>query len=885
MTEPFSITEFEIRNLTFTYPERRMPALSSVSMTVQKGEFLVLLGPSGCGKSTLLRHLKTVLTPHGTRSGEILFEGKVLDTQDFRTQSARIGYVHQSPDDQIVTDKVWHELAFGAESLGFDPAYIRRRTAETASFFGIQTWFHKDVRELSGGQKQLLNLASAMISDPSVLILDEPTSQLDPIAASEFLSTLSKINRELGVTVILTEHRLEEALPLADRAVVMEGGHILCGGTPADIGEKLYRADSRIFASMPAAMRVWAGVGGKGPCPVTVRDGTGWLTARAKETPLLPLPELPVAEKEPSQESIVIEVDEAWFRYERDLPDTVKGLSFRQEKGSFTALLGGNGTGKTTTLKILSGVLKPYRGEVRVQGRVGMLPQNPQALFLKKTVREDLFSVFEACPVPDAETRTAKTVELCRLSALLDSHPYDLSGGEQQRAALAKLLLTDPDILLLDEPTKGLDAGYKRVLASMIADLKLAGKTILMVSHDVEFCAEYADRCAMFFDGAIVGEDIPRRFFSGNRYYTTAVNRMAHELLPTAVTAKDLIISCGGTYETTPVAPDIHPEPITESASLQRKKETLSPLRRIGVAITGTLSLLLLIPILRSMDISAGLDESNMLTGRAGSMLYAAWLIVILLFACFLSIPGKGNTAHISPVSKEKLSHRTILGAVMILLAVPLTLFFGVSVLGGTKYYFISLLVLFECMLPFFFIFESRKPQARELVVIASLCALGVAGRAVFFMLPQFKPVMAITILAGVAFGGESGFLVGAVTMLVSNVLFSQGPWTPWQMFSMGMIGFLAGILYGKGLIQKSRLSLAVFGAVSALVIYGGIMNPASALMWSQEISWKIILSYYITGFPMDCVHAIATFLFLWFGAEPILEKLDRIKIKYGLLA
>ena len=219
----------------------------------------------------------------------------------------------------------------------------------------------------------------------------------------------------------------------------------------------------------------------------------------------------------------------------------------------------------------------------------------------------------------------------------------------------------------------------------------------------------------------------------------------------------------------------------------------------------------------------------------------------------------------------------------LILLLIPLTLFVGVYYFAGRKYYFISLLILLECMLPFFLIFEGRKPQARELVLIAVLVALNVAGRAAFFMLPEFKPVVAMTILAGVAFGGETGFLVGAMTMLVSNMLFSQGPWTPWQMFAMGIIGWLAGVLYRKGVLRRGRLSLCIFGVICSTVVFGGIMNPASALMWSNTINWKIILSYYITGIPVDLVRAVATFFFLWLGAEPMLEKLDRIKTKYGL--
>lgn len=427
---PPRTTCLKIQNLTFSYPEQRRHALEGVTLAVQPGEFLVLCGPSGCGKSTLLRQMKTVLAPHGQCTGKVRFEGAPLDGMNPRRQSQAIGFVQQSPENQLVIDKVWHELAFGLESLGYDTPTIRRRVAEMASFFGIQTWFYNNVAELSGGQKQLLNLASIMAMQPRLLILDEPTSQLDPIAASDFLAAIGKINRELGTTVVLTEHRLEEAFPLASRVAVMDKGRLLYTGTPDKVGEAL-------------------------------------------------------------------------------------------------------------------------RGAVSTHGPVGVLPQNP---------------------------------------------------------------------------------------------------------------------------------------------------------------------------------------------------------------------------------------------------------------------------------------------------------------------------------------------QARELVIIAVLCAIGVAGRAAFFMLPQFKPVMALTIIAGVAFGGETGFLVGAMTMLVSNVLYAQGPWTPWQMFCMGIIGFLAGVLFRKGWLRRSRESLCAFGVFAAIVIYGGIMNPASALMWPDELNTGVILTYYLCGFPMDCIHAAASALFLWFGAEPMLEKLDRIKVKYGLV-
>ena len=518
-----------------------------------------------------------------------------------------------------------------------------------------------------------------------------------------------------------------------------------------------------------------------------------------------------------------------------------------------------------------------------------MLPQNPQTLFVKKTVREDLFEIFSGSKLPkrQQEERMARMVQLCRLDTLLDRHPYDLSGGEQQRAALAKVLLLQPEILLLDEPTKGLDAEFKQLFAEILRALLAQGVSLLMVSHDVEFCARYAHRCALFFDGSVVTEATPRAFFSGNSFYTTAANRIARPLEPHAVTAEDVMTVCGSDVPPMPElpleAPPL-PEPAEETPDWKPKKLPLWRKVLAAVSAAGALAIYLYatnITELSSAVTTNGLTES----GEKQLGLYLLFCGFVLLFALAIGRRSKPIVTQM-PVEKRKLPKRTVAMAVSALLLIPVTLFIGVFYLERQQYAIVSVLVLLECMLPFFLVFEGRKPQARELVVIAVLCAISVAGRAAFFMLPQFKPVMAMTIIAGVSLGGESGFLVGALAMLVSNMFFSQGPWTPWQMFCMGIIGFLAGVLFRKGLLRRTRGSLGAFGVFSAIVIYGGIMNPASVLMWAntETLTWKVLLTYYVTGFPLDCVHAAATAFFLWIAAEPLLEKLDRIKRKYGLM-
>lgn len=563
-------TLLEIRDLSFAYPKEEKRALNHISLAIKEGEFIVLCGKSGCGKSTLLSHLKTPLTPHGKRKGEILFKGMPLNGMPNREQSHRIGFVLQNPDNQIVTDKVWHELAFGLESLGVPNSEIRIRVAEMASYFGIQGWFYKNVNELSGGQKQLLNLASIMAMHPDILILDEPTSQLDPIAASDFLETVKKINRDMGTTIILTEHRLEDVFPAADKVIVMDQGEILASGGPAYIGQVLKAENHQMFLAMPVPMQIYSKINSDDECPITVRDGRQWLDHICEEKGIQPVHRDDIIEnrrkrdKKKEEKKVLLECKDLWFRYEKETPDVVKGLNMKIYEGEFYCLLGGNGTGKTTTLSLISRLRKPYRGKVLLNGKdirkysdkelfrgyLGVLPQNPETLFVKKTVELELFEMIGGPKEHindeyslDMEKKEAVEgiIKVCHLEGLLHRHPYDLSGGEKQRLALAKILLLRPKLLLMDEPTKGLDSYFKEEFAEIIRLLLAQGVTIFMISHDIEFCANYGDRCGLFFDGSIAASGTPVEFFAGNNFYTTAANRMARKYLPDAVTGKDVV--------------------------------------------------------------------------------------------------------------------------------------------------------------------------------------------------------------------------------------------------------------------------------------------------------------------------------------------------------
>ena len=556
----------KIENLSKTYGknEAKVDALKNIDLTIESGEFVVICGKSGCGKSTLIRHLKTVLTPYGKRQGKIYFKGRPLDIVDDRTQSSEIGYVLQSPENQIVTDKVWHELAFGLESLGYDNKTIRLRVAEMASFFGIQTWFGKNVTELSGGQKQLLNLASIMAMQPSVLILDEPTSQLDPITASDFLKTIKKINEELGITIVMVEHDLEEVFNMADRIILMDEGEIIIDDKPKNIGGKVKQLIPEMFEAMPSPIKIASSLN-TNETPITVKEGRYFINELFANEEVAYTRIEDDKENNISEDKAAIKMKDVWFKYEKDGNDVVKDLNFEVKSGEFFCMVGGNGTGKSTTVSLICGIRKPYRGKIEIFGKniqeyknkelfdnnLAILPQDPQSLFVKNTVEKDLYEMLPKFGMSKKEKaeKVAKVARLVEIEDLLNHHPYDLSGGEQQRAALAKVLLLEPKLLILDEPTKGLDAHFKIKFAKMINKLIESKVTVVMVSHDIEFCASYAHRCALFFDGNIVTSNTPNKFFSGNSFYTTVANRMSRQVFENAVTCEDVITLCNGNKE------------------------------------------------------------------------------------------------------------------------------------------------------------------------------------------------------------------------------------------------------------------------------------------------------------------------------------------------
>lgn len=454
-------------DVTFRYPGSRGDVLSGVSMAVPAGAFALLVGGTGSGKSTLLSLAKPQIAPAGDRAGQVRVFGRPVDGLD-GAEACEVGYVFQDPDNQIVCDSVWHEMAFGLENLGTPQGEMRRRVAEASYFFGMGPWFHSDTDALSGGRKQLLALASTLVMQPRVLLLDEPTAQLDPIAARNFLHALFRVNRELGCTVVVATHEPELmadyatcAFELVDGAVrpVEDLGRFKCEAALAERG-------ALCDANAPAAV-----------------------SARG-----------------------------AWFRYRRDDDWVLRGLDLEVRQGEVHALVGGNGCGKSTLLALIAGTRRAQRGEVRSAiSAKAMLPQDPKALFAEERVDEELME-WAHIGGYSADEVQAMMGEL-GLADRAGLHPYDLSGGQRQMLALGKLLLVHPRLLLLDEPTKGLDRAAREHVAGMIEAARRDGVTVIVSTHDLAFVRRVADRVSLMFDGELACTEPVGEFFRNNLFY------------------------------------------------------------------------------------------------------------------------------------------------------------------------------------------------------------------------------------------------------------------------------------------------------------------------------------------------------------------------------
>lgn len=535
----------KLENVSFQYPDMETYALKNISLNVKEGQFVVVCGPSGCGKTTLLRLLKKELSPVGTRNGDILYAGNTLHDWDDRTLIEDIGFVFQHPDNQIVMEDVMQEIVFGMENLGYSNGDMRKRVAEMVHFFGMEHLLNKKTSQLSGGQKQMLNLLAVLLLQPKVLLLDEPTSQLDPVAAKDLIGMLERLNKEMGMTIIMTEHRLEELFAIADHVVMMDQGSMVYEGESREVIDAVYEQRDDVFMSyLPSVSRLYVekeAQPSQKHIPLTVKESKEWMST-------LPMVEDRLdtfVEQIEHLEKPMLSVQKAYFQYNKHAPMVLKNISLDVHEGEYVALIGGNGSGKTTLLHLCLGIIKAQRGSAKLAGksvhalhgkalfeRVAYVPQNPNTYFIQDTIEKEMNDVVKRHSLENGAEKINDMLELFGIAHLRDRHPYDCSGGELQRAALACMLLGNPDILFVDEPTKGLDPIAKENFANVLETLHEQGQTIVMVTHDIEFAAKHASRCAMMFDGQITADGTPDDLFRGNYFYTTSINRatrMSHQ--------------------------------------------------------------------------------------------------------------------------------------------------------------------------------------------------------------------------------------------------------------------------------------------------------------------------------------------------------------------
>lgn len=516
---------YEINNLTFRYMLSDRNSLKQVSVKIKKGKITLIAGPSGSGKTTLLRHLKKELEPKGERSGIVLYDHQELEHLDDVRSVKEIAYLFQNPSAQMVMDTVWHEIAFGLENLGMPYEQMKRTVAEIVNYFDLQKIYHENIDELSGGQKQLVNLAAVMAMHPKVLILDEPTAQLDPAARKDFLVMLQKLHKEFGLTIILTSHNLEDVMEMADECIILDDGKVIEHGNPKQVAENLQKKQHPFEQSLPQILRL----------EEKFQIEPTFLMEEARKQ--ISKKEYQLAKKQSSIGKTVLSISHLYAGYVRG-KDVLSNLSVDVKEREIFAVVGANGSGKSTLLSCLAKQMK-FDGKLKCKKKITYMPQDPTLLFVKDQLFTDLKEMGH-----DQEEKINELLEMAGLVKEKQSHPYDLSGGQQQMAALIKVLLADPEILLLDEPTKGMDREHSRKFGNLLRKLTDQGKTIFIVSHDLEFCAEYADRIGMMFDGKIEGIDEPSEFFSQNYFYTTECAKITRDFEKVIILPQEVVSVC-----------------------------------------------------------------------------------------------------------------------------------------------------------------------------------------------------------------------------------------------------------------------------------------------------------------------------------------------------
>lgn len=536
----------QVKQLTFTYPQQTIPALQNIQLTVRPGDFLALVGATGSGKTTLLKQLKRELIPAGTTQGQVWYAGQAVQTLDQATSAQQIGFVAQNPQTQPIMATVMEELTFPLENLGYSSDVINNRVAELANFLGLDQLLTRAIKTLSGGQVQLVNLASVLALKPRLILLDEPTAQLDPTTAQNFLNVLRQVHDELGITIVLTEHRLSRVLALANRLVILQHGQLIYDGGVSD-GLRKMATVPELAAFVPPIPNFF--LQQRIPVaslPLSIPAGRRALAAEKAHFRLIP--RTPVAAE---QSSSLLTAKKVLLDFDQQV--VLRRLDLTLHQGEWLAIIGKNGSGKSTLLSVLAGLLKPEHGKVRLADQVvwkmrnlprlqqiAYLSQNPTEQFSGQTVLEELQAQNRLGSQPQSDAAVEQLLADLRLTALADHNVFDLSGGQQQLLGLGLALVTRPKVLLLDEPTKGIDPNTKQQFGQILQRAHAAGTAIIMASHDMDFCARYAERCTFMFNGHVNPPVACREFFTQNFLFTTAVNRLLADQVPTALFSEDV---------------------------------------------------------------------------------------------------------------------------------------------------------------------------------------------------------------------------------------------------------------------------------------------------------------------------------------------------------
>ncbi|MDD5923521.1 MAG: ATP-binding cassette domain-containing protein [Clostridia bacterium] len=538
----------EVKNLNFSYPEQEVKALDDINLDIDRGDFVIVYGPSGCSKTTLLKHLKPEIMPHGTRGGDILYDGKSISTLDRLSSAQKIAYIPQNTTEYSITHKVYRELAFSLECMGIGDSEIYTRIAECCEYFGIGRLFDRDMSTLSGGERKIVSIAAAMCLNPELMILDEPLSQLDPISCKRLVSIIERLNKEKGITIIISEHRLEDIYQFCNKLIVMEHGKIILNGLPTVVGDNL--KNYRSLGGFPSYVRLYYATRLGQKCPFGIADARRYLA----ENIINQKAEL-ASEAEYGEE--ILNCKDICFAYDKKSQDVLSDLSFSLHKGEIMCVLGSNGSGKSTLLKVIADLKRPYKGKISVfskdirkykdnelyHSNISYLPQDPLNMFSCESIGEDFRRVMTVHGTDDDFLK--RTLDLLGISHLLSKNPRDVSGGELQKCALCMLLITSPRLLLLDEPSKGLDYASKQDIIKIMHSLKKKGVSVFAVTHDLEFAADVADTSAMLFNKKLIGLKNSREFFCDNKLYTTPICRITDGILDGCVTINDVVKMVG----------------------------------------------------------------------------------------------------------------------------------------------------------------------------------------------------------------------------------------------------------------------------------------------------------------------------------------------------